>query len=382
MLSQTKLRARLPGLLLLVSVLLSGVPLAAEPVKLTFTGDLIGHLLVQNAPHPDRAYQALAPWLKTDDWSFVNLETPVDATRVQSAYPKFNAHPPFAAAAVRGGFDVFSLANNHANDFGFSSAKGTLTTMAGLGTTTQGQPVRWSGLTAPGETDAVVRLDTKGITIGYVALTNLLNQPWEASRVNAIAVWDIWKRKAFPDAQKALLERVQGWKAQVDVLIVSLHDGVEYSTVPDPLQVAFDRELVRAGVDILWGHHPHVLQSAEWVQTARGPRLLLFSLGNLLSHQTAQLTPADAKSPTARRGDGVLLRVEVDRKTDNGSADTGTGTGTIQITRVEPVWVNNYLDPQGNVTVVPTETLVREAPGAWKEYYRQRLDVQRALAMP
>ncbi len=370
-----RVRAWLVGLASLFAPLLAP-PLTAEPARekpvvLTFTGDLIGHLLVQNAPHPDRAYQALAGWLKADDWSFVNLETPVDAGRAISAYPKFNAHPSFAEAAVRGGFDVFSLANNHANDYGFSSAKGTLAALTALGQTPLGSRVRWSGLTNPGETPALVRLDTKGISIGYVALTNLLNQPWEASRVNAVAVWDIWKHQAFPDAQKALLERVRTWKTEVDVLVLSFHDGVEYSVSPDPLQIAFDRELIRAGVDILWGHHPHVLQPAEWVETPRGPRLLLSSLGNFLSHQTATLTPADAKSPVARRGDAVLLSVELDR-----------GSGAVQLARVEPVWLNTWLDPQGNVTVVPTEILARDAPGAWKEFFRQRLEVQRALPMP
>ena len=72
------------------------------------------------------------------------------------------------------------------------------------------------------------------------------------------------------------------------MLIVSLHWGVEYMGEPTQLQRDQAKQLADAGVDVLWGHHPHVLQPAEWVEAEDGTHrmLTLFSLGNLLTDQT------------------------------------------------------------------------------------------------
>jgi Putative enzyme of poly-gamma-glutamate biosynthesis (capsule formation) len=42
---------------------------------------------------------------------------------------------------------------------------------------------------------------------------------------------------------------------------------------------------VNAGAVLVWGHHPHVLQPVEWIETARGKALILYSLGNTLFDQ-------------------------------------------------------------------------------------------------
>jgi len=206
--------------------------------------------------------------------------------------------------------------------------------------------------------------------IGFVSLTNLVNRWPGAARVNLVTVWDIWSKKAYPENQKELLEKVATWKAGVDVLVVAFHDGVEYAPEPDPLQQEFYRQLVEAGVDVFWGHHPHVLQPWKWVATDRGPRLLMYSLGNFVSRQTSGLGPQDGQKPMARRGDGALMQVTLTRQTG------GIGLSVV------PVPLNNYLDPVKGTIVVPTEVLVREAPAAWRGYYQQRWAFQQAWATP
>lgn len=88
-----------------------------------------------------------------------------------------------------------------------------------------------------------------------------------------------------------LLESVAELKGESDVLIVSLHWGVEYAGGPTPLQREQAQQLANAGVDILWGHHPHVLQPIEWVESEDGTHrmLAIYSLGNLLTDQMMTL---------------------------------------------------------------------------------------------
>jgi poly-gamma-glutamate capsule biosynthesis protein CapA/YwtB (metallophosphatase superfamily) len=85
----------------------------------------------------------------------------------------------------------------------------------------------------------------------------------------------------------SLLASVAEVRAKTDLLIVSLHWGVEYAGEPTPLQRDQAGQLANAGVDVLWGHHPHVLQPAEWVDSEDGSHrmLALYSLGNLLTDQ-------------------------------------------------------------------------------------------------
>ena len=340
---------------------------AEEDLLLTFTGDLMAHDTNQSMADYDDIYRSLRPWLLRDDWSFINLETPVDASRKASGYPLFNARPGYVEAAIRGGFEVFSLANNHANDFGVSSVEGTLATMKRLAAS---DGVFWSGLKQTvGEVPQPVILEKKGWKVGFVALTNLLNLKPGSQRVNLVQIWDIWSKKTYPKEQEELLGLIRSWKRGVDFLVVSLHDGVEYADGPAPAQVEFYQKMVTAGVDVLWGNHPHVLQPWKWVDTDRGRRVLLYSLGNFVSNQTQGLGPLSWRSTWAKTGDGALFQVRLTRKMSQ---------VTIQVP--EPILVNNYRDPDKGVVVVPTRTLIDEGPQTWRDYYLHRWEVQTAWA--
>jgi poly-gamma-glutamate synthesis protein (capsule biosynthesis protein) len=80
-------------------------------------------------------------------------------------------------------------------------------------------------------------------------------------------------------------EYLKGWiteqKKENEILVVALHWGREKQTVPTPYQVALARACVDAGADVVWGHHPHVLQGAELY---RG-KPILYSMGNLISRK-------------------------------------------------------------------------------------------------
>lgn len=67
----------------------------------------------------------------------------------------------------------------------------------------------------------------------------------------------------------------------MDFIIVSLHWGLEYEAPPHPHQIETAHRLIDNGVDLIIGHHPHVIQGIE---KYRG-KYIFYSLGNFLFDQ-------------------------------------------------------------------------------------------------
>ncbi len=74
---------------------------------------------------------------------------------------------------------------------------------------------------------------------------------------------------------------VQGANTFADIVIVSMHSGNEYEPEPNEVQRAFARAAIDAGADIVIGHHPHVVQSAEVYQG----KPIYYSVGNFVFDQ-------------------------------------------------------------------------------------------------
>jgi poly-gamma-glutamate capsule biosynthesis protein CapA/YwtB (metallophosphatase superfamily) len=67
--------------------------------------------------------------------------------------------------------------------------------------------------------------------------------------------------------------------------VVSIHWGAEYQGGASDRQKSLAAQFAEAGASLIWGHHPHVLQPASWIETSQGKTLVLFSLGNALFDQ-------------------------------------------------------------------------------------------------
>lgn len=70
-------------------------------------------------------------------------------------------------------------------------------------------------------------------------------------------------------------------KGQCDVIVVSLHWGIEYNANPDGRQQQLGRFLIDQGVSVVAGHHPHVLQEPEWYKDG----IIIYSMGNFVFDQ-------------------------------------------------------------------------------------------------
>jgi len=239
----------------LLFALLQGGCQAEPTLTITLGGDVIlgrdGEAIFTEDPWGGIA----PPKLLSDgnqNWFMVNLESPLGSL-AEPRVPSngYNLCAPSEAAEILkiGGVGLVSTANNHQFDC------------------------------MEGADLSQVMPDIRHV---YEAQPVFIESP--AGRVAIIAVDAILK----PLDIEKLLATVVEMGAEDDLLIVSLHWGVEYAGEPTQLQREQAKQLANAGVDVLWGHHPHVLQPSEWVDSEDGSyrMLALYSLGNLLTDQT------------------------------------------------------------------------------------------------
>lgn len=176
--------------------------------------------------------------------------------------------PSSTAAALKGRFDVLTLANNHALDCGLPGLASTQRWLDKLG-------IQSCGIA--GRETIMVR---KGLRIGFIGLSQ-----FDSGEVNSLASWKLF---------------VAALRPKVDVLVVMVHWGLELSPKPTPLQDSTAREMVASGVDLILGSHPHVLQPVEKLEEGSRKGWVAYSLGDFVFD-----------SPTEDRRRTAVLRVRL-----------------------------------------------------------------------
>ena len=104
----------------------------SKNLRLLFAGDIMAH--TQNFAMKDYSliWDDVRDMVQDADYSFANLEAPVDKSKPFESYPTFNMQPSYPAAALDAGFNLISLANNHSNDQGSQGIKATALWAAGI----------------------------------------------------------------------------------------------------------------------------------------------------------------------------------------------------------------------------------------------------------
>jgi poly-gamma-glutamate synthesis protein (capsule biosynthesis protein) len=234
----------------------------------------------------EAAFAQVQPWLAEADLAFANLESPLTTAPYGGDGYDLRASPEAVAALDAAGFDVVSLANNHALDAGRVGLAQTLTALdtvgiAGLVDWETGELVDW-------EIGRLVdRVPSPIYQPTNIPIYQYTNPP-------------IYHLLAFDDTVAPLdlesaADAVAAAAGRADLVIVSIHWGGEYQAAPTSRQRAIAEELTAAGADLIVGHGPHVPQRVEWM----GEALVAYSLGNFLFDQPY---PADCRW-------GVVLRV-------------------------------------------------------------------------
>ena len=88
----------------------------SNSITLIFTGDVMAHNVNYRMKDYNIIWNDLRDDFKRADFTFANIEAPVDTTKEASNYPYFNMPESYVQAAIDSGINVFSLCNNHSND--------------------------------------------------------------------------------------------------------------------------------------------------------------------------------------------------------------------------------------------------------------------------
>jgi hypothetical protein len=96
-------------------------------------------------------------------------------------------------------------------------------------------------------------------------------------------------------------------KQNPDIIILFLHWGTEYDTIPSKSQTDLSEYFFSLGVDLVIGSHPHVLQKMIWSKNVTGRKdgIVVYSLGNFVSNQRKPKTDG-----------GSIVRIELTRNGD------------------------------------------------------------------
>jgi len=299
-------------------------PPPPQPVRVTLVavGDLLMHQDVKRAARENAGgFQSLwgdlKPLFQEADLVFGNLETPIAPTTGVSGRPfVFNAPAELPGALKASGFTILSTANNHAYDQGSKGALETLERLEAAGL------VGIGGGRDQAQAERPRIVERKGIKVAFLAFTDLFNINLNQEGKGP------WVRPLNDSA----LAAVKAARSQADLVVVSVHWGIEYEHQPRPRQRDMAARLIGAGADLIIGHHPHVLQPLEWLEAEGRKGAVAFSLGNFISNQDRKYEEPMAVAEGDNR-DGAAL-VAVFQKDPQGPA-------RLESVRAEPLWTEN-----------------------------------------
>jgi len=189
-----------------------------------------------------------------------NFEAPLSGTG--SPLPKIGPAISQPAAAIdtltEAGFNLFTLGNNHMMDYGRQGLEATLTAL-------DQTPHIGAGL-SEAATYQIFTTTINGTTFGIMSIAEWGFGAHDTEQTCGFA----WINHPSVPA------RIKAARALVDVLIVQVHAGVEDIGVPLPEWRECYRHLIEAGVDVVIGHHSHIVQGVEAYQDGH----IFYSLGN------------------------------------------------------------------------------------------------------
>lgn len=264
------------------------VPPEPQPIEHRIRFSAVGDNLIHNSIYESAAEQAGGNgydfsyayensqyFFEAYDINWMNQETLVNNELPAQSYPCFSTPGELGQAAYDAGWRVFALANNHTYDQGAAGIAATRRYWSEMP-----DDVVTYGLFTGHEDDSGIALqEASGLTVAYVAFaenTNGLPTPAEAE---AYVI--------YTSDYAAMEYKVRRARALADIVVVSVHWGVEDSHTVVEGQRSLGQSFANWGADVIIGTHPHVIQEMEWLESEDGRSVLIaYSLGNFLSAQS------------------------------------------------------------------------------------------------
>ena len=252
------------------------VPNSEGEVLISFVGDCsIGdseqyvtyaesfHSMVKEKGY-DWTFSLVKDVLEVDDLTIANLEA-VLTTKLAHTDKVYNlkASPDHVNILTEGSIELVNTVNNHCMDFYRNGYADMLEHLDNAGVDHFGSVYT----SQPDGFDDLAVQEIDGIRIGFMGFT----YPQESDK-------------------KRIANRVRILKEDLgcDLVVVSLHWGRETQSTPDAGQVAYAKAAIDAGADVIYGHHPHVIQPINFYKG----KPILYSTGNFTFGTMSQVDPA------------------------------------------------------------------------------------------
>ena len=243
-------------------------------------GDILVHTYVWKSgvqADGSRNYDAIFENVRGDieplDLAMLDQETILGGESLEfSGYPSFNSPQEFADAEVAAGFDVILHANNHALDRSMTGIESELSYWrANFPDTVV------TGMADSEEAAAVVPVvelaGHKVAVLNFTQDTNGIPLPDDAP----------WAVRMLTDEQVES-DFAAAKAAGAEAIIVCPHWGEEYTEGPNDYQREWAQRFIELGATAIFGNHPHVMQTVEWLAAADGRAVPVYwSLGNFVS---------------------------------------------------------------------------------------------------
>ena len=222
----------------------------------------------------DYLYQNVKSFIESADIATINQEAPL-ATDLEdpSGYPHFNTPKEVGQDLFDAGFDVINIGNNHMYDIG---SQGALVTEQFF----QNRGIPVVGFYRSDEDFHNIRIIEKnGIKVAFLSFVEMTNlDPDDPDLGYCVSMED----------RSLVKEQIEEAREQADVVVAHAHWGEEGTTELTDGQVEMAHLMVDWGVDIIFGNHPHVIQSLVTITREEDSQLcpVIYSMGNFVSAQT------------------------------------------------------------------------------------------------
>jgi poly-gamma-glutamate capsule biosynthesis protein CapA/YwtB (metallophosphatase superfamily) len=248
---------------------------------------------IKKAGNVNYPFRNMADVLKSTDFNFANLESPLSASAKSAIIGGhsliFGAPWDNLKGLSSNNFKIVNLANNHTFDQGITGLNYTRSQLDTLNIQYEGTGENLGQAWQP----AVV--EAHGIKICFVGASfSSLNDGGKATNNYVARIEDITRLKTSVATAKSLC----------DFVVATMHAGTEYTRTPNQAQIAFAHTAIEDGADMVIGAHPH------WVQTIEkyNGKYIFYSLGNFIFDQEWS---QDTK-------EGLALKIQISKaKTQN-----------------------------------------------------------------
>lgn len=305
-------------------------------VKLSFVGDIMCHTpqieyakIGRDSFDFRSTFMEVKKYLTSSDLTFGNFET-VTAGKSQkfSGYPLFNSPDELLDALKDAGFDILFTSNNHSLDRGVDGIVRTIQQIQNRNLINSG-----TYSTEP-KRDSLLLVERNGLKLGIQSYTYGLNGKLLPKNKNYLV--------NVIDTNLIKKDLTEFHRKNVDLILVYLHFGEEYSRIPSKYQEEIVSKTFKYGADIVIGSHPHVIQTARFIEKGNGKLskgFVAYSLGNFISNQRWRYSDA-----------GLILNLEIKK-------DIIKNTIWIENFSVIPTWVfKGIVNGKNQYAILPSDT--------------------------